>query len=129
MSQEDQQIKNREANREVYQHALNDEYNALRNLMRDAKSAFCRILVREDDTAAMQYVSDGFCKLVDMSRDDVMELCGEKPKAGVYPRIGRLVDNAINRNGYHGGESMQNSGFDMAQSNMSRLVYLGAWSA
>lgn len=103
MSQEDQQIKNREANREVYQHALNDEYNALRNLMRDVKSAFCRILVREDDTAAMQYVSDGFCKLVDMSRDDVMELCGEKPKAGVYPEDREIVDNAIKEMDINGG--------------------------
>lgn len=85
MSVEMHETDTKEKNRQIYQKALNDEYNALRKLMLDVQSAFCRIKVNDDRTGTLYYVSEGFCKLVDMSHDAVMEYCKDNPMEGVYP--------------------------------------------
>ncbi|MDO5572862.1 MAG: PAS domain-containing protein [bacterium] len=93
-------------NRQSYQKALNDEYNALRRLMLDANSAFCRIKVGNDKSfknASLQYISEGFCKLVSMPRDKVMELYSENLTAGVYDEDVKTLRKLIPEMSANGG--------------------------
>lgn len=70
-------------NQQNYTKALNDEYNALKNLMNDTTSGFCRIRVQDDTSAIVEYFNDGLCELLGMTRIEVVEEYGNDPYKSV----------------------------------------------
>lgn len=61
-----------------------DDSKAMLSLMNDTPGGFVRIKV-VDNTSALVYANDGFCRLVGMTNDEVMALYGSDSTAGVHP--------------------------------------------
>ena len=85
----------KDMNRQIYQKALSDEYESLRNLMLSGQNSFCRFKIKEDKTAVVQYASNEFLHLIGFSRDEAMELCRDNPLEIVYPEDLEAINHQI----------------------------------
>lgn len=75
---------------------IKSDNKILMGLMNDTPGGFVRMQVLEDNvTVVPLYFNDGFCKLVGMTSDELMEMYGRSSMAGVHPDDIYIVRDAV----------------------------------
>ena len=82
-------------NRQKYLKALNEEFYSIKALMNDTPCGFCRMKIEQGKSAELEYINDGFCRLLNMSREEVVLRYGKNPIKSIYPDDLDEVKNAL----------------------------------
>ncbi len=79
-------------------------YDQMRAVMDDVPGGFCQMQVLPDRTVKIVYVNEGFCKLVDMEKKEVMALYGVDVFIGLHPQDRMVVREAYRKDASKTGQ-------------------------
>ena len=84
---------------------IESDSQTLRRLMDDIPGGFVRMRLLPDRAAGMVYVNDGFCRLLDMERADILAQYGTDAGRGLHPddraAVGRAIDGLRSGGHFH----------------------------
>ena len=89
--------------RRDYNMKLTVKTNEMANLWNDMPGGFARIRLHENDAVSMTYANDGFCRLLDMSYNEIMKLYGLNAMNVIHPEDAENISASISDMNVNGG--------------------------